>query len=204
MGILRPTTERIANAGFSRWARVLLSGLLGLFLGSAVAVVQADSYDERRLRTGARVFRSLLASQVGLAANLPPQAKLRIGIYAGNDLSFEQAVAGLRPSTEGAGSLIQNHPVEMIRLTGLPAVGDSPNGGFLASAPPYAELEGLISWSIEHGVALYSPFEGHVERGVLGGLSIEDKVRIYLNQDALRRSGIVLKPLFLKVAKVYP
>jgi hypothetical protein len=53
-------------------------------------------------------------------------------------------------------------------------------------------------------VVLYSPFEGHVERGVPAGIAVEAKVQPYLNLSALQAAGIELKPFFLKVAKVRP
>ena len=50
---------------------------------------------------------------------------------------------------------------------------------------------------------VYSPFEGHVEKGVLGGLSVEAQVRPYVNRATVEASQITLKPFFMEVAKVY-
>ena len=37
-----------------------------------------------------------------------------------------------------------------------------------------------------------------------GGLALEQKVRLYINAGTLKKSGVELKPLVLKVAKVHP
>jgi hypothetical protein len=80
----------------------------------------------------------------------------------------------------------------------------APAGIFIAQAPPRAALSSLIKYGIGHHVIVYSPFEGHVELGVLGGLSVEAQVRPFLNRATLESSQISLKPFFLSVAKVFP
>ena len=74
---------------------------------------------------------------------------------------------------------------------------------FLATPLGASELDRLVAWSIRHGVILYSPFEGDVERGVLAGVSIEAKVLPYINQRTLDASGVEFKPFFMRVAKVH-
>ena len=39
--------------------------------------------------------------------------------------------------------------------------------------------------------------------GAAGGLELEEKVRLYINAGTLEKSGVELKPLVLKVAKVH-
>ncbi len=64
-------------------------------------------------------------------------------------------------------------------------------------------MQSLVRFGIDRHVIVYSPFEGDVESGILGGLSIEAQVRPYLNRATLESSHIMLKEFFLKVAKVY-
>jgi hypothetical protein len=52
----------------------------------------------------------------------------------------------------------------------------------------------------EH-VIVYSAIEGHVEKGVLGGLDVGVRVLPYINVATLHASDVHLKELFLKVAK---
>ena len=78
-----------------------------------------------------------------------------------------------------------------------------PAGIFLAQPPSDTTRRALIKYGIEHHVIVYSPFEGDVESGILGGLSVEAQVRPYVNLSTLSASNISLKPLFFKVTKVY-
>jgi len=51
---------------------------------------------------------------------------------------------------------------------------------------------------------LFSPFEGDVERGCLGGLTVSDIIIPYINMLAKEKSKIKLQKLFLKIAEQYP
>ncbi|HEX8154652.1 MAG TPA: hypothetical protein VF698_16080, partial [Thermoanaerobaculia bacterium] len=62
----------------------------------------------------------------------------------------------------------------------------------------------LVKYGIDRRLIVYSPFEGHVESGVTGGLSVEAQVRPFVNSTTLAASHIALKDFFLKVTKVYP
>lgn len=166
----------------------------------AAATVQADSYDERRVRAGARMFRALLAADLGL------EAKARDGslqvLVLGGEPTLVSAVSGLI-APPGAAA-IRGLPVEVESLRGVDYIeAREPVGVFLAGVPSSEELARLVRWGIERGVIVYSPFEGDVERGATAGLSIDAKVLPYLNAGTLEASGVTLKPLFLKVAKVH-
>lgn len=64
-------------------------------------------------------------------------------------------------------------------------------------------LQIITNQAIQKQIITYSPFKGNVESGVLGGLSVETKVRPYINMKTLIESQIQLKPFFLKVIKRY-
>ena len=78
-----------------------------------------------------------------------------------------------------------------------------PAGVFLAAAPPAPALRAIVQFGIDHSAIVYSPIEGHVESGVLGGLSVEAQVRPYVNLATLQSSRVTLKDVFMKVAKVH-
>jgi hypothetical protein len=166
----------------------------------AAATVQADSYDERRVRAGARMFRALLAADLGL------EGKARDGtlevVVLGGEPALVAEVSGLIAPAGAAA--IRGLPLAVEPLGGVDGLGERrPVGVFLAGPPSAAELDTLVRWGIAHRVIVYSPFEGHVERGATAGLSIEAKVLPYLNAQTLEASGVTLKPLFLKVARVH-
>ena len=188
-----------------RRGRLILIGLACvLTMALASANVQADSYDERRVRAGARLFRSMLAADTGLEKRREADGSLRVWLYAADPVLGREISTLISPSDPNKAKL-RGMPVRIDSTASLPADGTAvPAGVFLASIPDDAELERLVRWSIAHHVIVYSPFEGHVERGVAGGLSIEAKVQPYVNLGTLKASGVELKPLFMKVAKVHP
>ena len=78
-----------------------------------------------------------------------------------------------------------------------------PAGIYLAEVLYDKELSRLVEYGIEKGVIVYSPFDGDVNRRILGGLVVETRVRPYINLHTMRESRIRIKQFFLKVAKQY-
>lgn len=198
-----PVKLPLPDSWLRRVRLLMLLAACGLGFSLAVANVQADSYDERRVRTGARLFRSMLAADTGLEQRREADGSLRVWLYA-VDPTLGDEISALISPADASKSRLRGMAVRVERATELPGDGGhAPAGVYLASMPNDAELDRLVRWSITHGVIVYSPFEGHVERGVAGGLAIEAKVQPYVNLETLRAAGVELKPLFLKVSKVY-
>lgn len=202
---MRPVRKAPRPARPPRSSMVRLASLVVLCLSFAVAAVRADSYDERRVRAGARLFRSMLAADTMLEQRRDAAGVLHVMVYGtdGAEVATSE-VAGLIAPSDPAKAAVRGMPLKVEASGTLPANASGPKlaGIFLASNPSSAELDRLIRWSIEQKVIVYSPFEGHVERGVAGGLAIEAKVQPHVNLKTLKASGIELKPFFLKVAKV--
>ena len=101
---------------------------------------------------------------------------------------------------------IRNIPIS-IEITNDKTLGDFqdrvPAGIFLMDPFLENDLNSIIEYGIKHHVVVYSPFKGDVEQGVFAGLSIEARVRPYINLNTMRSSQISVKPFFLKVAKLY-
>ena len=172
-----------------------------LTLSMAVANVHADSYDERRVRMGARLFRGMLAADIGLEKHRDAEGRLPVLLYADEPQLAREISALIAPPGSDKAKL-RGMPLLLTSGTDDPPSGTA--GIFLATRPTDAEFQRLLDWCVVHGVILYSPFEGHVERGASGGLALEQKVRLYINAGTLEASGVKLKPLLLKVAKVHP
>ena len=184
--------------------RVLLLLLAASCTLLATASVHADVYDDRRTRAGLRLFRSLLAAEIGIENKVGDDGQLHLLILGGEPSHTAELEALLAPSKGGKEATLRGVPVQVRSAQQL----DESNtlelaGVFLAAVPSDDELETLIAWSIKEQIMLYSPFEGHVERGVMAGIAIEAKVRPYLNTGAIAAAGLELKPLFLKVSKVH-
>lgn len=181
---------------------LLLLLLIGLGLTGVGA--HADSQDERRVRTGARLFRALLAADVAIESKAQADGTLDVAIFVSADASVAGITALIAPPDAPEEGRVRGLPLRLRRIAQVPAGGATPMAVFLAIPLADAELDQLIAWSIAHQVILYSPFEGHVERGVLAGLSIEAKVLPFINRRTLQASGVQLKPFFMKIAKVHP
>jgi len=191
----------------SRWRRLLVRSLalfsVLVLTSLAIANVNADTRDDRRVRAGARLLRSLLAADIGIAGKTAQDGRLHV-VVLGGDARMQREVIGLIvPPQGGAGARIRGLDVSIEARNQLPAGTDETVAVFLAAVPEAAELDAVLRYAKRPGVIVFSPFEGHVERGIHAGLSIEAKVRPYVNEASLRESGIALKPFFLRVAKVY-
>jgi hypothetical protein len=179
-----------------------LSGLLSV----PTATGSSDTVQERRSSAGARLFRSLLAADLGLADKTTEDGSLLLLVFYTRD---RDGADKLVTALEGVGETdtIRSLPVR-IEATDDPTFaayeGGCPAGIFLAQAPGAGDLRTIIDFGIKQQIIVYSPFEGHVEQGVLAGLSVGARVRPYLNQETLAASGIDLKAFLLKVTKVYP
>jgi hypothetical protein len=180
----------------------LLVLALGVVLGSTPAL--ADSQDERRVRTAARLFRALLAADVGIERKADADGRLDVAIYSPDAATAERVAVLIVPPDAAEPVSVRGLPLRLRHIDGLADDPPPPVALFLATPLAAAELDRLVGWSIRHRVILYSPFEGDVERGALAGLAIGAKVQPYLNQRSLSASQVVLKPFFLRVAKVYP
>jgi hypothetical protein len=170
-----------------------------LFLAIApAALTSAGDAAELRVEFGARIFRALLAADVDLPKKAAGTQLVIVFFYrddatAARDLAARftgSEIRGLSIATE-----VTNDPAR-ISARGPAAI-------FLCQPSRKDALQSLVKYGIDHRVIVYSPFEGDVENGVLGGLSIEAQVRPYVNASTLDASKINLKSLFLQVAKVY-
>lgn len=190
---------------------VQASGLtrrLSCALIAAVLVVTplgADDTAEMRTQFGAKMFRALLNVDLDVEKKTVDKNQLLIVFVYTDDKSRAADVAQRFVDSKDGGA-IHGLPVitELSSDVSLAAYKSRvPAGIFLAQPPANTNaLKTLIRYGIEHHVILYSPFEGHVEQGVLGGLAIEAQVRPYVNLTTLAASGVNLKQLIFKVTKV--
>src|ERR1051325_1905631 len=164
----------------------------------------AEDVQALRARAGVRFFRSLLAADVDLPKKTIPPDQLLIVFFYVDD-------------ARGAKDLMARFGEQAKELRGLPVVTETtkdatlsayaqrvPAGLFIAQPPNKKTLASIIKYGIDHHVIVYSPYEGHVESGVLGGLFVDAQMRPFVNGATLSASHITLKDFFLKVAKVYP
>jgi hypothetical protein len=180
-----------------------------LLAWAAAPVGAASTQQERRNRFGHRLFRALLVADQGVAARALPDGRLPIAVYYADDpeQAAEQLEGIARRDESGEPEPIQDLPLalELTDDAGFGAWGEhAPAGIFITQDPGEDTLARIVRYGIEHGVVVYSPFEGHVERGVLGGLSVEATVKPYVNRETLAASRIELKEFFVRISRLHP
>lgn len=173
---------------------------------STAAVGSADSDEDRRLRIGSRVFRSLVAADVEVGGKVAPDGRLPLVVYGPAGGRWTVEAVSLIEHGEAEGSEIRDLTVvvETTEDASFGALAAPPAAVFLAKRTDDRELDRLVRYGIEHHVVVFSPFEGDVERGVLGGLVVEARVRPLINMRTLEASRVKLKPFFLRASKVVP
>lgn len=161
----------------------------------------ADTYTNRRIQTGSKIFRTLVAADMNLDNKIDAEGRLLFALVYSNDPEGSHIA---EKTLELATSTIQERPIKIIRLS-LSRLKNQNNIAaiLITQRLEVEELHSIIAYSKKNRIILYSPFEGDVEKGVSAGLSVEARVRPYLNQAALEAAGIRIKPFFLKVSKLY-
>jgi len=183
--------------------RRLLAALLAALV---VCPVVADDLVDVRAQAGARLFRAFLSADLDVDKKTVENNQLLILFFYVDDKNRATELAGHFLGQNKDGGTIRGLPLTVAYSSDATLGGFKsrvPAGIFLAQPPSEAARKAVIRYGIEHHVIVYSPFEGDVESGVLGGLSVEAQVRPYVNLSTLSASNISLKPLFFKVTKVF-
>ena len=182
-----------------RFVAAILSAL------AVVVPVVADDLADVRAQAGARLFRAFLSADLDVDKKTVDNQLLILFLYA-DDKSRATSLASHFLGDAKDGGTIRGLPLSVAYTSDATLASYKsrvPAGIFLAQPPSDTTRRALIKYGIEHHVIVYSPFEGDVESGILGGLSVEAQVRPYVNLSTLSASNISLKPLFFKVTKVY-
>ena len=175
--------------------------LVPAFAMLPILPVLADEELDRRTTIGIKLFRTTLAADTAIAEKAGEGGALSLLLFYAHDRERAEVLAE-RLRAAGA---IRRTPIR-VALSDDPSLAafddHPPVAVFLSEEPDDGEdLARLVDYAEEHGSLLFSPFRGHVERGVGAGLFIAAKVRPYLNLRSLEASGIALRPFFLRIAK---
>jgi hypothetical protein len=187
-------------------AKLLKNGILetlieeGVF-ETAFPVKKPDEPADRLAWTGLDLFPSLLAADADIAEKKRPDGALHLLLVYQNrhDLA-ENMRTHLKQVTK-----IQDIPIR-IGITGIDELSDgveSPLAGIFLVEPAGGKIDTVIRLGLEHRAVVFSPFPGDVERGVSSGMVTTDRILPYVNVEAMRLSGIRIKPFFLRIAEQY-
>lgn len=171
-----------------------------------MAALGVDEAQERRIRSGLRLFRAVLAADEDIATKVDSGGSLQLAVVYVGDRNLALSFADeLRQLSQGKKGAIRKLPVQ-VRVHSqaeLAAAPSTPAGIYVVEALSDEALNSVVRFGIDRGIIVYSPYEGHVTRGVLGGLIIETRVRPYINLRTMRESKLRIKEFFLRVAKHY-
>ncbi len=163
----------------------------------------ADSFTDRRVSVGQKLFRTMLVADTSYKDNILPDGNIYVDII----YRFDKTLA-----LQHADILEQDLPalhdvpvvVRIVSLKQYLAKSNKPSVGvFIIEKMPLDLLNLIVSRSILNQHILFSPFEGDVEKGVMAGLSVESRVRPFVNMRSLELSKVKVKPFFIKVSKRY-
>ena len=184
--------------------RRLVAAIVSAFV--VVAPIVADDLSDIRAQAGARLFRAFLSADVDVDKKTVENNQLLILFLYSDDKNRATSLATHFLGDNKDGGTIRGLPLTVAYSSDASMASFKsriPAGIFLSQPPNETMRKAVVKYGIEHHVIVYSPFEGDVENGVLGGLSVEAQVRPYVNLSTLAASNISLKPLFFKVTKVF-
>jgi hypothetical protein len=195
-----------AQSRLRRWLLAFAVAVIVTAVSVSASTARADDTDDRRVRAGARLFRSLLTAQVALESKAASDGALHVVVYGADTHLATEISALIAANGEPGKNSIHDLPVKIDNVGNLAelAQASQPAAVFLVSAQSEQDLAELIRWSAAAKIVLYSPFDGDVERGAAAGICIEAKVQPFLNLPALQAAGVEIKPFYVKVARVYP
>ena len=188
---------------FSKYKSIVCYGLSLWLCFTTVALTHANSFTERRISVSQKLFRTLLVAKLNYQKDLSEAGTFYVNlIYQHNDILAKSMSDKLANEL----TLLHNKPV-IIRhvslINYLKTQEPKAIGSFLVENLSNEQLQKVIKHSINNQQILFSPFEGDVEQGVMAGLSVESKVRPFVNMHALIKSNVELKSFFIKVSKQY-
>ncbi len=174
--------------------------LLPLLLIVSHQTALADDAAQRRVLVGLKLFPAVLAASEALGPeNTPPNIKVFI-VYQDDENRAEEFAEILQDIGEIKGTrlIVKSLPIAL-----LPQYrGDPPFGLFIAQRNE-DDVQMISDYGRQHNVITFSPFRGDVERGILAGIVISDRILPFINRQALNTLPVGLKMFFLKVAEVY-
>lgn len=180
-----------------KWQRVLFALLLVLVATLALASEQ----DQRRILIGLKLFPAVLAADADIRNKASSDGTLPLLLLYRTDRAGAERLAQRLSALEGIHGL--RFAPQVAAYSDLANYANRSLAGIFLTEQSRSNLEAVIALARERRAIAFSPFEDDVEHGILSGLFVSDRILPYLNMEALRLSGITLKPFFIEVAKHY-
>lgn len=179
----------------AKWGGLMIAVWLGCF-----PLIAAGELEQRRVSLGLKLFPALLAADRDIATKVTGDGSLHLIVLFIDD---ERGAQALATSLEKVGT-IRKIPIKAsaVRFAELENLTDVIGGLFMAEQPR-EDLDRVLTIARNRKVVVFSPFEGDVERGVMGGIMVNARILPYLNMPAVQASDIRIKSFFLRIAAQY-
>lgn len=187
-----------------RSKKILIHGIIFInliIILFSCSIAAAVDRDELRLKAGIDLFPSLLAADLDIAEKKGDDGFLLLLLIYRDNGSETQEIARVLTSLK----TIRGIPVRVETTNDLTmsSYRDQPPAGIFITQPLDDKLSGVINYAVNNGIVLFSPFKGDVEKGVLGGIHISDRVLPYINVSSMKSSEIHIKQFFKRVSVSY-
>lgn len=175
--------------------------VLILILNLVCITAYATEKEDIRVRAGLDLFPSFLAADMAIDDKKGPDGSLLLVLLYTNDKARARNMAKYLAKVDR----IHGIPIriEISDTRSLAKLDQKGPAGLFFTQPLTSNLDAIIEFGQKYGIIVFSPFEGDVERGVLGGIHISERLLPYVNVAALQASKITIKPFFLRVSIRY-
>lgn len=183
-------------------ARVIgLLLLIALMISPLLANTAAGGQIDRRVKVGIKLFPAVLSADRDLKRKVNAAGHLNILVVFERSRVTAQEIRNSL-ATIGHIKSMDIH-VTAVHVDDLGARLTEPVAGIFIADPNASTLPYINGEAVAHKIVAFSPYEGDVERGVLSGISVSDRILPYINRKTMDESRVRLKSFFLKIADSY-
>ena len=175
--------------------------LIDIIILLSCSIAAAVGRDKLRVKAGLDLFPSLLTADLDIEEKKGDDGFLTLLLIYTDDRAQAVEMARVLNSLKK----IRKIPirVEITNDLSMHSFKDSPPAGIFITQPLGDKLSDVVFYAVNNHIVLFSPFKGDVEKGVLGGIHISDRVLPYINLSSMKSSGIHIKQFFMRVSVPY-
>jgi hypothetical protein len=196
--------EKILPGNILR-AQFMVAAVLFVVMGVAADNLgYADEEENRRVDISLSVFPRIVAVDNNFRSKLNPEHKVElVFIYREDEERAQSLVELLISKNKNIGGM--SVAVSAVGIKNIfNASGESrPTAMFISERLNDDDLKKVVAIAKKNSCIVFSPFTGDVERGVMVGLSVTNRVKPYFNVQALKNSNVSINALLMKMSKRY-
>ena len=161
-----------------------------------------------KIRTGLKIFRSLLLADRDIEKKVNEEQAVDIVFLfqSNNSKAKHFAKTFVRMGRRSSVGLIKGNPIKvhvMRKLSLIEGTKIRPAAIFIIDPFIESRVQAIAEYGRDKKIITFSPFEGDVENGILGGLVVDSRILPFINKNTLAASEVRIKSFFLKVARTY-